>query len=277
MIGSRALEARAEDCFERLALAMAAENAPSPLRREIERFKEPCKEPGIRDAHGKVVRLSSLRNGFKRKGQDFGVCRLPVGAAETFDAGLDEFAGPPRTVAKHRPAIGKARAYPGLRRGEIMPADRNRIFRPQAIFSSRDIARQIELAANILARIEKNRGRLQDRGFAALIARRDQIGRDRLLQRAIIDKRQGPVGQTIPRSQSLEFSPLFSKQAPAGRQVLPEKVNGALKRAASKPPAPPRRALPQAPQIAPLRAVPHNPRGPWSKPRVRRQAQDRES
>ena len=151
---------------------------------------------------------------FEREGEDFRIRRLPVGAAKTLDARLREFARAAWEKPENRPAIGEARALSSTLRGEIGGQHRNRIFRTQAIVGAGKIACEIELAAQLLAGIEEDRSRLQDRRFTARVSGAGEMGDDAF--GALIGKRQ----RSAPES-STKFASL-SKASHVARQILPE-------------------------------------------------------
>lgn len=115
---------------------------------------------------------------FEREGEDFGVRRLPVGAAKTFNSSLREFARAAWEKPENRPAIGEACALSSTRRGEIGDQDWNRIFRTKAIVGAGKIACKIKLAAQLLAGIEEDRSRLQDRRLTPRVSGAGEMGDD---------------------------------------------------------------------------------------------------
>ena len=197
-------------------MTVAARDSAPPLRREIERFEKPGKQPGVADPHYQARRGVLVLFGgacrFEREGEDFRVRRLPVGAAKTLNSGLREFAWVAWEKSENWPAIGEARAFSSTLRGEIGDQDRNRIFRTQAIVGAGKIACEIKLAAQILAGIEENRSRLQDWRFTARVSGAGEMGDDRF--RTLIDKRQSPAPE-----RSRKFASL-SKASHVARQVL---------------------------------------------------------
>ena len=180
MIG--AVQAWAQDRVEGFALRMATRDAATPLGRKFERFEKPGKQPGVADPHDEARRGSLALFGdacrFEREGEDFRVRRLPVRPAKTLNSGLRKFVLAAWEKPKNRPAIGEACALASTLRGEIGGQDRNRIFRTQAIVGAGKIAREIELAAQLLAGIEKDRSRLQDRRFTARVSGTGEMGDD---------------------------------------------------------------------------------------------------
>ena len=118
------------------------------------------------------------RAGLERQAQDLGVGRRGVGAAEAFEAGLDELAAGAGPGAEHRTAIavgGRLAGQPGV---QIGPAGRDRIFGPQAEFGARAIARQVEAGPDVLAaEVEEGRRILQDRRLDPRIAGTARDGR----------------------------------------------------------------------------------------------------
>ena len=114
---------------------------------------EPRREPAARRAR----RLHG-------EGEDLRIRRLRVLAAEAFKAGLGALPALPGLGAKDRPEIGILRDPAGVRRGQIGPADRNRIFGAEAKLLARGVGGQEQPAANLLARhVEKDRRRVEDR------------------------------------------------------------------------------------------------------------------
>ncbi len=157
MIMRRAIAAGGENRIEGLILRIAANDPTPPLRREIERIEKRAEDGRIADAQNELIR-SDRGDGLERQAENFGIRGLAIGAAEIFEAGLQEFARPVVAEAEDRPAIRIGGGPPAAARGEIMPADRDRIFRPQAIVRAGLIAREIKPAADIFARIEEDRG-----------------------------------------------------------------------------------------------------------------------
>lgn len=197
-------------------MTVAVRDAAAPLRREIERFEKPGKQPGVADPHhearrGGLVLIGGVRR-FEREGEDFRVRRLPVGAAKTLNSGLREFAWAAWEKPENRPAIGEACSLSSTLRGEIGDQDRNRIFRAQAIVGTGKIACEIKLASQILAGIKEDRSRLQDWRFTARIPGAGEMGDDRF--RTLIDKRQSRAPES-----SWKFA-FFSKASQVARQVL---------------------------------------------------------
>jgi hypothetical protein len=101
-----------------------------------------------------------------------------------------------------------------------MPRDRNCIFGTQAIFRPRNIAREIKLTAEILARIEEDRRRLQDWRLAARISGGNQMRHGGF--RIVIKQ-----GQRASLTKNVKIRISLSKPMPALRQVSAEKVNEA--------------------------------------------------
>ena len=157
-------------------------DAAAPLGRKFERFEKPGKQQGVADPHDEARRGGLAFFGdacrFEREGEDFRVSRLQVGPAKTLNSGLREFVLAAWEKPENRPAIGEACALASTLRGEIGGQDRNRIFRTQAIVGAGKIAREIELAAQLLAGIEKDRSRLQDRRFTARVSGTGEMGDD---------------------------------------------------------------------------------------------------
>ena len=125
---------------------------------------------------------------------------------------MRKFAVLSRAKAENRPAIGKGGARSGGRSGEISGQDRNRIFRPQAIVGAGEIAGEIKLGAQILAGIEEDRGRLQDRRLYARVSGPGQMSDDAF--GALIGKRQRSAPESSVKSASL------SKVRHVARHVL---------------------------------------------------------
>ena len=177
MIAPRAIARGIEDRRDRLALLW-----PRAMRRRhsgarSSAVSSPANSPASPMRTLEIEIMGDCRR-IERERQDLRIRRLEVAAPETLDAGLREFAALAGGVAECRAAIGICGDASGFARGEIMPRNGNRIFRPQAIFGAREIARQVKLAAQILAGIEEDRGRLQDRWLATRIARMDEMRRD---------------------------------------------------------------------------------------------------
>ena len=169
MVGRRLAAGWARMASRVLSLRMAAQNPPLPSRREIKRGDEIADQAIVAKAYIEIA-LAKRGDGIERNAENLGISGFPVGMAEILDPRLQELARPVGAIAEHGAAIAVGRGAPGRLRGEIMLADRDRIFRPQAIFGAGEIARQIETAADILARIEEQRRPLQDRRLVAWIA-----------------------------------------------------------------------------------------------------------
>ena len=112
-----------------------------------------------------------MRGRLQPERQHLGVGRRLVGAAEGFDAGLQEFG---RRVARGDGTPGRdSRSRPACRqrRGEIVARDRNGQVGPQAEFAAARRGGQVHALADVLAgQVEERLGRLQDRGRDAAIA-----------------------------------------------------------------------------------------------------------
>jgi len=92
---------------------------PLPGGRNVERADQRGEERDV--AHADVGLVEPVVDGrLERERERLGVRRRRVGAAEGFDAGLQEFARPVVAVAKDRSEIAEALRRPGRGRGEII-------------------------------------------------------------------------------------------------------------------------------------------------------------
>ena len=157
------------------------DQAALPHRRQIERGDESRKQPDVADADlGRADAV--LRGRFEPERQHFGVGRRLVGAAEAFDAGLEEFGRRAVAMAEHRAEIAEAGGLSGLRRSQIIARHRNGQIGPQAQFAAVRIGGQKHAPADVLAgQVEERLGRLQHRRLDARIAGA-RIGRDQRLR-----------------------------------------------------------------------------------------------
>lgn len=107
----------------------------------------------------------------QRQREHFRIGGGAVFPAERFDARLQELAAVMRTVPEDGADIAVLRRRARQPGGEIIAADRNRIFRAQAHLASRAVAREEHAAADVLARqVEERLGRLQDGRLDAPVA-----------------------------------------------------------------------------------------------------------
>ena len=162
----------------------AAAEAPQPDVGEIERMQRAVEQMRVAKAHMQSAGAGRLGR-LHRHREDFSVGGFGVASTIALKAALRRFSALARTRPEDRPKIAILRLPPGLRRGEIGEADRNRVIGAQTKLGAVSVARQIEPPADILARhVEKHRSRLQYRRLDAI-----EPGLDQPAKRA----RAGPV------------------------------------------------------------------------------------
>ncbi len=144
---------------------------PLPGGRNVERADERGEQRDV--AHADVGLVEPVVDGrLERERERLGVRRRRVGAAEGFDAGLQEFGRAVLALAEDGAEIAVGCGPARLRRGEIVARRRNGEVRAQAQFAATGIRDQIHAPPDVLAgEIEKRLGRLQDRGRDAGVAR----------------------------------------------------------------------------------------------------------
>ena len=119
-----------------MAARVPGGETPAPDRRHLEPFEEGGDEPGVADQNLER-RRAGRRRGVEGSGQNFDVRGFAVLAAEALQPRLKKLAVAGRAMfrrAKDRAAISICRRIARPSGGEIIEADRNRIFRPQAKF-----------------------------------------------------------------------------------------------------------------------------------------------
>ena len=162
---------------------MAALDAAHPGGGQIERAEQRCEKPCVAHPHGEGAGVRAI-GGFQRQRQDFRVRSLAVGAAQALDARLQEFIGPTSALAEDGAEIGEGGDGPRRRGGQIGPADRDRIFRPQAQLLALGARGEEDAGADVLARqIKKHIGGLENRRFSARMTGLRQMGDDPPLSR----------------------------------------------------------------------------------------------
>ncbi len=196
MILRRAIAADGEDRVEIFLRRIATNDFPPPLRRDVKRIDESAEDRRIADPQNEFCGRNR-GDGFKREAENLGVGRLAIGSPEILNASLQKFARPIFAKTKDGSAIGIGGGSARFGALKIMLADRNCIFRPQTIIRARLIARQVKPAADVFARIEKDRGVLQDRRFAQSIASRLQTLDERRAERAKLAVLTSAVPRTI--------------------------------------------------------------------------------
>ena len=142
-------------------------------------------------------RAAGLGRRFHRQRKDFRVGGFRVLAPEAFEPGLNALSAPIRLWsglgAEDRAEIGIFRHPAGFRGGEIGPADRDRIFWPEAELLARSPIGQKQAAADLLARhVEKDRRRVEDRRLDA-----HETSRQEMLERAVSRARSGLDGGVV--------------------------------------------------------------------------------
>ena len=191
MIRAAGLVRRLHQLGERHAPGVGAADAAQPDGREIERFQKAREEARVAEADLERPR-PALFGGFQRQRQDFRVGGFPVGAAEALEPRLVELARPLRPDAEHAAEIGEGRRAPGLAGGQVIEADGNGVFGPQAQLGARRVGGDVEAAANVLAReVEEDRRRLEDFRLGAVVARLDEMA-DEALEPTLPAVRHGP-------------------------------------------------------------------------------------
>ncbi len=139
------------------------DEAALPHRREIERGNEGGEQADVADADLRRAH-AVLRRGFKAEREHFGVGGGLVGAAETLDAGLEEFTPLAFAVTKHRAEVAKARRFARRRRSEIGARYRNGQVGTQTQFASVRIGGEEHAPADVLAgKVKERLGGLQHR------------------------------------------------------------------------------------------------------------------
>ena len=173
------------EVVRQIALAVEVLHQPAlPRRREFERADQRGEQADVAGADvglGEAV----VAGRFERERQHLGVGGRGVGAAERFDAGLQDLARAFVAMAEHRSEIAIALRLAGRRRGQVVARHRDGQVGPQAQLLAVRVAGEEHALADVLARkVEERLRRLQDRGRDPRIAGPLE-GRDQRVRRGI--------------------------------------------------------------------------------------------
>ena len=152
-------------------------------RRETERIDQRSEEAHVAEPHRRCApgprpsRPSSASATTSASAADASVRPIEL------DAGLQELAARAGPQPEHRAAVGVAGGR-ACRRGEMLPADRDRVLRPQAHFAAVRVLRHEHAPPDVLAgEVDEHVGGLQHRRLDARITfaleERDQARRSR--------------------------------------------------------------------------------------------------
>ncbi len=147
--------------------------------------------------------MADEAGGLERMGKDLRVSRLKILAAEPFQADLTQFLRGGGRPQKYRAEIAEARLPAGGTAAQISPADRDRIFRPQAIALA--FAGQQKVRFQLFAQeVEEGGARLQNRRLQPRKAGRLKAG-ERLAPS--LDQGDGLIGSVQIHGQPIKTLP----------------------------------------------------------------------
>ncbi len=165
----------AQDRLEILSLLQTAFQATLPEWRQRNRIEQGRDKAGVAERHALEPGPGPL-DGVERQGQDLGVGRRDVGAAEAFEPRLAALARRTGAHPENRAAIREGGRSAGRLRRQIEARRGNRILGPEAEFGAGGIRRQIEPRPDVLAaEVEEGRGIVQQSRLDPIVARLDEV------------------------------------------------------------------------------------------------------
>ena len=176
----------------------AAQPAPPDLR-QVERGEQALEEMRVAEPGGE--RPSDRDRRLHREREDFRIRRFRVLAAEAFEPRLGALAAALGLRPENRAEIGIFDHPSGLAGRQIVAADRNRIFGPQAKLLPRRVGGQEQPAPDLLAgHVEEDRRGLENCRFDP-----GKSGGQKMIERAL-PRGAGRVGRNldVARLQSLD-------------------------------------------------------------------------